>query len=341
MHERLSEYIRKTEERIGNASSEEIEPLRVEILGRKSFLSEVSAQMRTLPAEQRGPVGKLLNEAKQRFSQLLDSKAAGKKTADASQPDLTVSLERVASGSMHPVSSMLEKICSVFTELRFGIYEGQEVEDEFHNFEALNIATDHPSREDFDTFYLKLKESKGGKRLLRSHTSPSQIHVMQKHRPPFAFIVPGKVYRPDAVDASHSYVFHQVEGFAVGRDINFSHLKGVLYHFAQRLFGDDCALRFRPSFFPFTEPSAEVDVSCFVCKGKGCPLCSRKGWLEVLGCGMIHPHVLTSCSIDPRHYQGFAFGMGVERLTLLKLGINDIRLLFENDERFLRQFYEV
>lgn len=339
----LKKFIVEAEQKIAQAESrEELENLRVELLGRKSFLSSVSARMRDLPSESRAEVGKLLNEARKRCEHLIGEKESATQTeASKESVDLTVSLEHVPCGSIHPVSAMIEKICAVFQELRFDIYEGNEVEDEFHNFEALNIAKDHPSREDFDTFFLRAQEGAGGKWLLRSHTSPAQIHVMQKNKPPFAFVVPGKVYRPDAVDASHSYVFHQVEGFAVDTHLNFSHLKGVLYHFARRLFGKDCSLRFRPSFFPFTEPSAEVDVSCFICGGKGCSLCSQKGWLEVLGCGMIHPHVLASCDIDSRKYQGFAFGMGVERLTLLRLGINDIRLLFENDERFLKQFYEV
>jgi len=343
MKERLIKFTQEAQKRIALAGgSEDLEQLRIELLGRKSFLSEVSSAMRALSGQERAEVGKLLNDAKRTIADLLAKKQenAGA-SAGGSSFDPTIPFPVQPNGSIHPVSAMIASICAVFKELRFMIYEGNEIEDEYHNFEALNIAKDHPSREDFDTFFLQLPEGPRGKYLLRSHTSPSQIRVMQKHKPPFAFIVPGKVYRPDAVDASHSYVFHQIEGFAVDTAINFSHLKGILYHFAQKTFGSDVALRFRPSFFPFTEPSAEVDISCIVCKGKGCSLCSRKGWLEVLGCGMIHPHVLSSCNVDPTRYQGFAFGMGVERIALLKLGIPDIRLLFENDERFLKQFYEI
>lgn len=343
MKEQLVKFFQSAQQRIVSAAGpDELALLRTELLGRKSFLSEVASAMRTLSGQERAEVGKLLNEAKQKITELLDQKQSGTGAArEELSADLTIAFPSQSNGSIHPVSAMISAICDVFKELRFSIYEGNEIEDEYHNFEALNIAKDHPSREDFDTFFLHLAEGTAGKYLLRSHTSPSQIRVMQKHKPPFAFIVPGKVYRPDAVDASHSYVFHQIEGFVVDTGINFSHLKGILYHFAQKVFGDDAALRFRPSFFPFTEPSAEVDISCIVCKGKGCSLCSRKGWLEVLGCGMIHPHVLSSCNVDPSRYQGFAFGMGVERITLLKLGIPDIRLLFENDERFLKQFYEI
>ncbi len=343
MREELKKFLSDAEKRIREiVSEEELEKLKTEILGRKSFLSEVAAAMKSLPAESRAEVGKLLNEAKNTLTALIEGKKDGIAVSERKgEIDITLSLPGQEPGSIHPLSSMIDRICAVFKELRFNIYEGSEVEDEYHNFEALNIPKDHPSRDDFDTFFLNLKEGPEGKFLLRSHTSPSQIRLMQKSTPPFAYLVPGKVYRPDAVDASHSYVFHQIEGFAVGKDIRFSHLKGTLYHFARKIFGEDVRLRFRPHFFPFTEPSAEVDISCFICKGKGCAVCSRKGWLEILGCGMIHPNVLTSSGLSPAEYQGFAFGMGVERIAMLKLGINDIRLFFENDNRFLKQFYEV
>ncbi|MFA7676661.1 MAG: phenylalanine--tRNA ligase subunit alpha, partial [Candidatus Omnitrophota bacterium] len=222
----------------------------------------------------------------------------------------------------------------------------------WHNFEALNIPLDHPSRDAFDTFYLDIPESKNGKYLLRSHTSPSQIRVMKNAKPPLAVISPGRVYRPDEVDATHSFMFHQIEGFAVDEHIDFSHLKGVLLRFAHIFFSPDVSLRFRPHFFPFTEPSAEVDISCVICKNKKsftktkdqkpktekCSVCKGKGWLEILGCGMIHPEVLNACGINPKKYRGFAFGMGVERIAMLKYGIDDIRLFYENDVRFLNQF---
>jgi phenylalanyl-tRNA synthetase alpha chain len=208
------------------------------------------------------------------------------------------------------------------------------VESEYNNFTGLNIPLEHPSRDAFDTFYLKDHRDA----LLRSHTSPVQIRVMKSRKPPLAIVVPGKVYRPDAVDASHSFMFHQIEGFLVDKNIHFSDLKGALATFAKSVFGADIAMRFRPHFFPFTEPSAEVDISCIICKGRGCSVCGKKGWLEILGAGMIHPNVFKNVGIDPKRYTGFAFGMGVERIAMLKYGINDIRLFFENDLRFLKQF---
>jgi phenylalanyl-tRNA synthetase alpha chain len=247
----------------------------------------------------------------------------------------------------------MQQICDIFIQMGFHSIEGPEVETEFNNFTALNIPLEHPSRDAFDTFYLRpqasgsklqakdacsLKPEACGKLLLRSHTSPMQIRVMKKYAPPLAVIVPGRVYRPDAVDASHSFMFHQVEGFLVDTDVKFSDLKGVLTLFSKSLFGEDIKMRFRPHFFPFTEPSAEVDISCLMCKGKGCSACGRKGWLEVLGSGMIHPNVFKHVGYDPKKYTGFAFGMGVERIAMLKYGINDIRLFFENDLRFLKQF---
>jgi len=237
-------------------------------------------------------------------------------------------------GHLHPLTQVNDEICRIFNRIGFSIVEGPEIESEYNNFTGLNIPLEHPSREAFDTFYLKDYP----KMLLRSHTSPVQVRAMKKHKPPLAIIVPGKVYRPDAVDASHSFMFHQVEGFMVDKGIRFSDLKGILELFARTVFGDDIKMRFRPHFFPFTEPSAEVDISCIICKGKGCSVCGRKGWLEILGAGMIHPNVFKEVGIDPKKYNGFAFGMGVERIAMLKYGINDIRLFFENDLRFLKQF---
>ena len=214
----------------------------------------------------------------------------------------------------------------------FKIVEGPEIETEFYNFEALNIPLDHPSRDAFDTFYIK------DKYLLRSHTSPVQARFMEKEKPPFKIIVPGKVYRPDAVDASHSFMFHQVEGLVVGEDVTFADLKGALSVFVKEYFGEKAKVRFRPHYFPFTEPSAEVDVSCIICGGSGCSVCGKKGWLEILGCGMVHPNVFKAVKYNPEKVTGFAFGMGVDRIAMLKYGINDIRLFYENDMRFLEQF---
>ncbi|MCF7908386.1 MAG: phenylalanine--tRNA ligase subunit alpha [Candidatus Omnitrophica bacterium] len=322
-----------------------LEELKVKYLGRKSELAELFSQIPVLAKEERGYWGKRLNEVKQEMTEFLYKATEGSVGASSESIDVTFPATSVGAGSRHIINVVSQKICSVFERLGFDIVEGAEIEDEWHNFDALNFPKDHPSRDDFDTFYLDLPSSKGGKHLLRCHTSPSQIRVMQKIKPPLAVISPGRVYRPDEVDASHSFMFSQIEGFAVGRDINFAHLKGVLLSFARELFSNDVELRFRPHFFPFTEPSAEVDLSCIICKDKKksdkdkkCSVCKDKGWLEILGCGMIHPKVLELCGIDSKKYQGFAFGMGVERITMLKYGIDDIRLFYENDLRFLEQF---
>ncbi len=235
-------------------------------------------------------------------------------------------------GRLHPITKVLDEINGIFVSLGFAIAEGPEIENEFYNFEALNIPLEHPSRDAFDTFYLK-KDI-----LLRSHTSTVQIRIMEKEKPPIQAIMPGRVYRPDAVDASHSFMFHQVEGLMVDKGIRFSDLKGMLNLFTKRMFGKKTKMRFRPSFFPFTEPSAEVDISCIICGGRGCRVCSHTGWLEILGAGMVHTRVFEAVGYPPRKYTGLAFGMGVERIAMLKYGVDDIRLFFENDIRFLKQF---
>jgi len=323
-------------------SYEDIEKLRVKYLGRKAELNQLFSKISEIPPQEKGAFGKELNRVKQQIASLLEEKQTSFKSQEEKK-DYTFPGEKIPFGRKHILSSMSEKICDIFQRVGFSVVEGTEIEDEWHNFTALNIPLDHPSREAFDTFYLNLKERDKalGKHLLRSHTSPSQIRVMNNAKPPMAVISPGRVYRPDKVDASHSFMFHQIEGFCVDTDINFAHLKGVLWHFVKNIFSENARLRFRPHFFPFTEPSAEVDVSCLICGGKGCSVCSQKGWLEILGCGMIHPNVLDDCGIDSKKYQGFAFGMGVERIAMLNYGINDIRLFYENDTRFLEQFYEV
>lgn len=341
MQEQLDKIIKEAEDTIQRAASiQELEQLRVKYLGRKSFLSSFSNRIPTLEISLRPQAGKLLNKTKQYITDLIEAKKKSLKVKVESL-DITFPAVKTTLGRKHPISMIIAQICEIFETIGFAVEEGAEIEDEWHNFEALNIPLEHPSRDAFDTFYLDLPPAGKYKYLLRSHTSPSQIRLMKKKKPPLAFIVPGRVYRPDNIDASHSFMFNQIEGFAVGRDINFSHLKGVLFYFAKQMFSDEVKLRFRPHFFPFTEPSAEVDISCFICKGKGCSVCKRTGWLEILGCGMIHPNVLGACKLNPRIYQGFAFGMGIERITMLKYGIDDIRLFFENDVRFLEQFYEI
>ncbi|HCN19228.1 MAG: phenylalanine--tRNA ligase subunit alpha [Planctomycetes bacterium GWA2_50_13] len=320
--------------RIG--SPDELETLRVKYLGRKGILSELLAKIPSLPAEQRPEMGRLLNELKKDIT----SRYEGAKTAllDMQRPkavgpvqDVTLPGRRPPLGHKHPLIQTIEDIKDIFADMGFQVAFGPEVELEFYNFEALNIPLDHPSRDDFDTFYLKDDV------LLRSQTSTVQIRIMEKQRPPIRIIAPGKVFRPDTVDATHSFMFHQIEGLMVEEGVTFGHLKGVLALFAQAYFGPDTRMRFRPSFFPFTEPSAEVEISCSLCKGKGCSTCGS-GWMEILGAGMVDPNVFKAVGYDAEKYTGFAFGMGVERIAMLKYGIDDIRLFFENDMRFLSQF---
>ncbi|MFH1519821.1 MAG: phenylalanine--tRNA ligase subunit alpha [Candidatus Omnitrophota bacterium] len=330
-------------------SPQNLEALKIKYLGRKSTFTRLFSRIPGLAKEERGLWGKRLNVFKQEITRLLENRLNETRSKEE-KSDLTLPSVFPQVGSRHILTTVSQKICTIFENLGFRTIEGEEIEEEWYNFEALNIPLEHPSRDVFDTFYLNIPEKNKGKYLLRSHTSPSQIRVMQRTRPPLAVISPGRVYRPDEVDATHSFMFHQIEGFAVSEDLNFAHLKGVLLHFAKEFFSPDVELRFRPHFFPFTEPSAEVDISCIICKGaknkgirikksgKRCSVCKGKGWLEILGCGMIHPKVLKACTIDPKKYKGFAFGMGVERIAMLKYSIDDIRLFYENDIRFLQQF---
>lgn len=332
---------------IENASdAQALEALRVKYLGRKGIVSQIYDSLSTLSAEEKPRVGKGANELKNRITHLLFKKQkllqgnsfsgpSAKRTIDVTIPGVDREV-----GRRHILSQTINEICSIFEKLGFAVMEGPEIETEFNNFTALNIPIDHPSRDAFDTFYLEKKDPSTKDRflLLRSHTSPAQIRIMKAHKPPLAVIVPGKVYRPDAVDASHSFMFHQIEGLLVGADVKFSDLKGLLNVFCRRLFGDDIKMRFRPHFFPFTEPSAEVDISCYICGAKGCSVCGRKGWLEIMGCGMVNPKVFEAAGYPSKKFTGLAFGMGIERIAMLRYGINDIRLFFENDKRFLSQF---
>jgi phenylalanyl-tRNA synthetase alpha chain len=322
----------------GVVSGQDLEGLRLKYLGRKGLLAELTGAIPDLPIEQRGAFGREVNALKNRLLKAIEEKEKGLKAQDSISEEhhIDIGMPGIAQemGRLHPITQIIDEICTIFSRMGFSVVEGPEVETEFNNFTGLNIPLEHPSRDAFDTFYLK----KYSKLLLRSHTSPVQVRAMKAHKPPLAVIVPGRVYRPDAVDASHLFMFHQIEGFLVDTNITFSDLKGVLELFAKNIFGQDIKMRFRPHFFPFTEPSAEVDISCIICRGKGCSVCGRKGWLEILGSGMIHPNVFKHVGYDPKKYAGFAFGMGVERIAMLKYGINDIRLFFENDLRFLKQF---
>ena len=319
-------------------SSADLEQARVRFLGRQGVLTQLLRSLGTLAPEERRLVGAAANEAKRMLEALLEERLAealeSERRAQRTRArlDLTLPGRRPARGVLHPLTRVHDEIVAIFAGLGFSVVDGPEVETDYYNFEALNIPRDHPARDMQDTLYLT--EST----LLRTHTSPVQIRTMLAQKPPVRIIVPGRVFRRDVADASHSPMFHQVEGLAVDRNVTMADLKGTLGLFAREMFGPESRIRFRPSFFPFTEPSAEVDVLCFVCHGQGCRLCKQGGWLEILGSGMVHPQVLKNVGYDPEEVTGWAFGMGIERIAMLKYGIDDLRLFFDNDLRFLRQF---
>ncbi len=316
-------------------SIEELEKSRIEYLGRNGELTTAIRKIKNVAKKDKPKVGQFINEAKKKISSLLEEKEQGFRKEEQAlfeYNDITLPGIPREVGHKHPLMQTMEDIIEIFVKMGFKSVETPEVETEVYNFEGLNIPKNHPSRETFHTFYIE-----NGK-LLRSQTSTAQIRIMEKEKPPVQIIHAGKVYRPDAVDASHSFMFYQIEGFMVDKGIVFSDLKGVLEKFAKEYFGENVKMRFRPHFFPFTEPSAEVDISCFICGGEGCRVCSHKGWLEILGAGMINPKVFEFVKYDPSEYTGFAFGMGIDRICMLKHGIDDIRLFYENDVRFLKQF---
>jgi len=342
---------------IGNINSPEtLEELRVKYLGRKGLIAQLTGSIPDMPQGERAAFGQEVNALKNKITFLIDEKHKGITGKPTKSPlsSVDIGLPGISQelGHLHPITQVTNEICAIFSQMGFAIVEGPEVETEYNNFTGLNIPLEHPSRDVFDTFYIKshvtghrsqvktcnVQRATCNRLVLRSHTSPVQIRVMKSRKPPLAVVVPGRVYRPDAVDASHSFMFHQIEGFVVDENIKFSDLKGALEVFAKSVFGKKIKMRFRPHFFPFTEPSAEVDISCIICQGKGCSVCGQKGWLEILGSGMIHPNVFKNVGYDSKKYTGFAFGMGVERIAMLKYGIDDIRLFFENDLRFLKQF---
>lgn len=312
---------------------EAVEALRIEYLGKKGKLTGILRSLGSLPPEQKKTIGKEINTLKKKVEAAIDTK---KSTLDAGEKkasfDYTLPGIAHRIGTLHPITQTIHEISDIFLRLGFEIVDGREIETEKYNFTALNIPLDHSSRDAFDTFYT------ADGNLLRSQTSTVQIHVMENRKPPLSIIAPGKVYRPDTVDASHSFMFHQIEGLMVDSDITFGDLKGILHLFLKEYFGAGSKMRFRPHFFPFTEPSVEVDVSCFKCAGSGCSTCSQQGWLEVLGAGSVDPAVLEAVGYEPDQYQGFAFGLGVERMCMLKNGIHDIRFFYENNQRFLDQF---
>jgi phenylalanyl-tRNA synthetase alpha chain len=338
-HPRVDAIAREAREAVAAArTAAELEQVRVKYLGRQGAITQLLRALGAMSAAERPLVGAAANEAKREIEGLLDERLGVAQEHErtraraAARPDLTLPGRRPPRGVVHPLKRVEDEIVEVFAGLGFSVVEGPEIESDYLNFEALNIPKEHPARDMQDTFYIS--EST----LLRTHTSPVQIRTMQAQRPPVRVIVPGTVYRRDVADMTHSPVFHQVEGLAVDRDISMGDLKGTLELFAREMFGQQSKIRFRPSFFPFTEPSAEVDVLCFVCGGGGCRMCKQSGWLEILGSGMVHPNVLRNVGYDPEEVTGWAFGMGIERIAMLKYGVDDLRLFFENDLRFLRQF---
>jgi len=318
-----------------------LEALRVNYLGKKGGLTEILKGVGKLPPEERPLIGQVVNATKGAINDAFETAsvhleaAADAERIERERVDVTLPGRSTAQGTRHPVQMGLDELTAIFVQMGFAVAEGPEIEDEFHNFDALNIPPEHPARAMHDTFFLKGEADEP--RLLRTHTSPVQIRAMlNAGEPPLAVVAPGRVYRCDH-DVTHSPMFHQVEVFKVDRDVSMAHLKGVLKHFLSAYFEKDVPIRLRPSYFPFTEPSAEVDIGCVLCSGRGCRVCKQTGWIEILGSGMIHPNVLKSVNIDPELYSGFAFGLGVERLVMLKYGIPDLRLFFENDVRFLRR----
>ena len=316
----------------------DIEKLKVEHLGRKGTVTLLLRKLGTLSSEERPKIGRLLNQTKREIEELLKIRTAEierlekDKRLQEESIDITLPGRKLDRGNLHPITLVLKKVEEIFLSLGFKIEEGPEVELDYYNFEALNIPKDHPARDTQDSFYIT-KDI-----LLRTQTSPVQIRTMEMQKPPVRIIATGKCYRRDAIDSTHTPMFHQIEGLAVDENITLGDLKGVITEFCHQIFGKDRKVRFRPGYFPFTEPSAEVDVSCLLCEGKGCKSCGYAGWLEIMGAGIVHPKVLEMVGYDPEKYSGFAFGMGAERITMLKYGINDIRLFFENDLRFLKQF---
>lgn len=315
-----------------------LEQIRIKYLGKKGELTAVLKGMGKLSKEERPVIGALANEVRSKLETELEEKRAqiSKAMEEAKLKnevvDVTMPGKKAELGKLHPLTKVMNEIKDIFIGMGFSIADGPEVEYDYYNFEALNIPKNHPARDTQDTFYIE------DSIVLRTQTSPMQVRVMENTRPPIRIIAPGRVYRSDSVDATHSPVFHQIEGLVVDKNVTMADLKGTLEMFTKSLYGEQTKVRFRPHHFPFTEPSAEMDVSCFVCGGKGCSVCKGEGWIEILGCGMVHPKVLSNCNIDPEIYSGFAFGIGLERIAMRKYDIDDLRLFFENDQRFLNQF---
>lgn len=337
MKEKVAQLSEQAQVKIESAVSlQELEEIRVKLLGKKGELTEISKGMKNLSPEERPVLGQLVNETREFITNLLETKNLELKEKEKEERlakevlDITLPGEDIQLGTIHPITETMNFMKNIFIEMGFDVADGPEVEWVKYNFDALNIPQTHPSRDVSDTFYITDDV------VLRTQTSPVQVRYMLNHKPPFRMICPGKVYRPD-YDVSHTPMFHQMEGLMIGENISFANLKGILTHFVKKVFGET-EVRFRPHFFPFTEPSAEMDVQCAVCKGKGCRVCKDSGWLEIMGCGMVDPEVLKAVGYDPNEVSGFAFGVGIERVTMLRHGIDDLRAFFENDVRFLKKF---
>ncbi len=339
MQEKINQYTAEINS-FQSKNAEELESFRIRFLGTKGIIKDLFEEFKTVSSEDKRTFGKVLNEFKQLAEAKYQTLKDGSETDDnssKSEQDLTLPGEGFEIGARHPLSLVRKEIIEIFKKLGFNVAEGPEVEDDWHNFSALNFPEEHPARDMQDTFFIK-KGGEKGDIALRTHTSSVQVRMMEAGKPPFRAIMPGRVYRNEAISARAHCFFHQVEGLYIDENVSFADLKQTLFYFVQELFGEGTKVRFRPSYFPFTEPSAEMDISCSICKGDGCQFCKHSGWVEILGCGMVDPNVLENTNIDSKKYTGYAFGMGIERITNLKYQIKDLRLFSENDIRFLKQF---
>lgn len=344
MEERIQRLLNEVKSYLAK-DKKDLEAFRLKYISKKGEISELFEELRKVSAEQKKNVGKVLNQLKQTAESKLAELTEKLEESPTTGTEIDLTLPPIPNeiGNLHPLTLTRYRIIEIFERLGFNVADGPEIEDDWHNFSALNFPENHPAREMQDTFFIDKKDAATGGQdiLLRTHTSNVQIRMMEKQKPPLRAIMPGRVYRNEAISARAHCFFHQVEGLYIDKNVGFADLKQTIYHFAKEMYGNDIKIRFRPSFFPFTEPSAEVDVSCLICKGSGCNVCKYSGWVEIAGSGMVHPNVLKSCNIDPEEYTGFAFGMGIERVTMLRYQINDLRLFSENDVRFLRQFQGV
>jgi len=334
--QKINEILSQLEEHVRSISTrDDLERFRIEFLSRKGKISSLYDELKSVPAEIKPAAGHAINKIKKRAEEILQEftlKFSQTESRKNDTVDLTLPGRMIPPGTRHPISQTIEQMKSIFVSMGFGIAYGPEIEDDYHNFEALNFPPNHPARDMQDTFFISDDV------VLRTHTTPVQIRLMKGQKPPIRMIMPGRVYRNEAISARSNYFFHQVDGLYVNTNVTFAELKGTLISFAKSFYGNAIKYRFRPSFFPFTEPSLEMDITCFLCSGKGCRICKQSGWLEVLGAGMVHPNVFRNCGYDPEKVSGFAFGMGVDRISLLRYGIDDIRMFFDNDIRLLKQF---